>query len=156
MKNVEKDVLHRREERRMGMRDRRGWWMWLRWQPRWRPAINQRIGDHPLPIYRKRLVEVTASLEASNQPEDRRPSFGELQKEVGGVIEALLKRWSSEGLCVEWRNGIKHLGFAPQISYHWPKKRSLANTVCKLHFIETTRVSVCLEGSKWRTSEIRM
>ena len=82
MKNVEKDVLHRREERRMGMRDRRGWWMWLRWQPRWRPAINQRIGDHPLPIYRKRLVEVTASLEASNQPEDRRPSFAELQKEV--------------------------------------------------------------------------
>ena len=81
-------------------------------------AINQRIGNHPLPSYIKRLVEVTASLEASNQPEDRRPSFGELQKEVGGVIEALLKRWSSEGLCVEWRNGIKHMGFAPQISYH--------------------------------------
>ena len=41
-----------------------------------------KIGGHPLPSYIKRLVEVTASLEASNQPEDRRLSFAELHKEV--------------------------------------------------------------------------
>ena len=35
-----------------------------------------------MPSYIKRLVEVTVSLEVSDQPEDRRPSFAELQKEV--------------------------------------------------------------------------